>query len=153
MSRSPATANSPARGAHCKSPPRPCGSMAPRKARLPAIVERFVLKTPEHAEEDKGLYSTEHGNKAHELHRSEEALFSARRDEKYPKLRRKIRVRHPRPTPPSSHQSPLHKDPAASSVTRKTQGRSLFTAGVSLPLADPSPLPNGTPISTPASLV
>jgi len=34
------------------------------------------------AEEDSELYSKEHGNEAHELHRSEDALFSARRDEK-----------------------------------------------------------------------
>ena len=106
--------------------------MAPKAPRPLTTVERFVFKTSDsstaqpkadHAEEDNALYSKEHGNEAHELHRSEDALISARRDEEDPKLRellramerehlppvrRMARIRHPRPNFSSSHQCPQH---------------------------------------------
>jgi len=44
------------------------------------------------------------------------------------------------------------KNRRPSSGPRKTHGHSLHTAGISLPLADPPSLPNGTPVSTPTPL-
>ena len=79
-------------------------------------------------------------------------------------LRRTFRVRDLRPTPPSSHQSPLHCRASAGQIPRprRTDGHplglsedarpSLFTAGVSLPFAEPPSLPNGTRVYTPTSL-
>ena len=34
----------------------------------------YGAPTKDHAEEDDGLYSKEHGNEVHELHRSEDAF-------------------------------------------------------------------------------
>ena len=116
---------------------------------------------------------------AHELNRSEDNLFSARRDEEDLKLRQLSQKKErapPTPTPPNGSRKafspgsvlfppeppPLSSLRGAASKTtqtrwpsygpRKKHGHSLFTAGVSLPFADPPSLPNGTLVSTPIPL-
>ena len=130
-------------------------------------------------EEDNELHSKEHGTGARELHRSEDAHFSARRyeeDLKQRELLRKTERAPPTPTQPNGSrkvlspdsvffppESPLLPNPRGeaskttktrwpSSGPRKTHDKALFTAGVSLPLADLPSLPNGTPVSTPTPL-
>ena len=120
-----------------------------------------------------------HGNKAHEPHRSEDALYPAWRDKEDPKLRELMRTKErapPTPTPPTGSRKASPPDSAllatesppllslrgaASKTTktrrqfsglRKTQDNSLFKAGVSLPLAVYPCLPNGTPVCTPTPL-
>ena len=97
MSRQPATANLPARKAHCLSEPRPWGYRAPRLAILSAAIERSMLKTPDSntahqrkTTSKKAMCSTQKGIAARPT-RSEEALFSARRGEEDPKLRELLR--------------------------------------------------------------
>ena len=183
MSRPAATANLPAGKVHCLPAPRPCGSMAPRAPRLSATAERYVLKTPDSimahkrqtAPKRQWVLLERAGNGAHELHRNEDALFSARRDEENLKLRELFREKKQAPstpTPPKDSRKTTYPDSTffpqeppplpslrgatktrrPSSGPRKTRDQSLHTAGVSLPLADPPSLPYGTPVSTPTPL-
>ena len=110
MSRSLAAEILPAGKAHCLSVPRPCGSRAPRVARLPATFERFVLKITvstrrisdrRRRRDTSGLYSKEHGNGAHEVQCRESALFSARRGEEDPRLRELLRKTKGAPSTPT----------------------------------------------------
>ena len=136
----------------------------------------YGARTADGAEEDKEFCSKEHGNEAHELHLSGDALFSARRNEGGIKLRELLRKKEralPTPTPPncsrkapfpdsvisppesprlSSLRGAAHKaikTRRKSSGSRKTQGHSLFTARVYLPLADLPSLPFALPFLHP----
>ena len=63
----------------------------------------YGAPTEDNAKEGNGLYSKEHGNEAHELHRSGDALFSAWRGEEDPKLRELMQAKEWKssiPTPP-----------------------------------------------------
>ena len=64
----------------------------------------YGAPTEDHAEEDNELFSKEHGNEDHELHRCEDALFLAWRDEENTKLRERIQAKErapPTSIPPS----------------------------------------------------
>ena len=64
----------------------------------------YRAPTEDHAKEGSKLYSKEHCNEVHEVHRNGDALFSALRDEEGPKLRELIRTKErapPTPTPPN----------------------------------------------------
>ena len=116
------------------------------------------------AEEENELCSKGHSNEAHELNRSEGALFSARREEDDLKLRELMQAKErapPIPTPPNGSNKasspdsvlflpespPLPSLPGAafkttktrrtSSGPRKTHDHPLFSAGVSFPFAEP----------------
>ena len=62
----------------------------------------YGAATEDHAEEDDELYPNEHGNEAHELHRSEEALFSAWRAEEDLKLRELMHAKERAPSTPTT---------------------------------------------------
>ena len=53
------------------------------------------------SESDNGHYPKEHGNEAHELHRSEDALYEAWRDEEDPKLRELMQAKERAPPTPT----------------------------------------------------
>ena len=58
----------------------------------------------------------------------------------------------PSPSSPSGKDSETTKNRRPSSGSRETHRHSLCTTGISLPLADPLPLPNGTPVRKPIPL-
>ena len=130
--------------------------------------------TEDYADEGNELYSNGQGCEAYELHRREDAHLSAWQDEYDPKLRELMQAKKlapSTPTPPNGSRKAFSPDSVlfppgsfplpglrgAASKTKKTRrpssgpqkthDYSLHTAGVSLPLADPLPLPNGTPVS------
>ena len=138
--------------------------------------------TTDNYEEDNERYSTKHGKEALETHRKEDALFEARRDEEDRKLRKLLdamgrepstptplkcsctaptaplpdSVFYPPDSPPpsslSGKDSENTKNRRPSSGPRETHRHPLRTTGISLPLADPLPLPNGTPVRKPVPL-
>ena len=139
----------------------------------------YGARTEDPAEDNNRLYSKEHGIGAHELHRTEDALLLASRDEEGPKPRGLMQVKErapPTPTQPNGSRKESSPDSAlfspeppllpglrwAASKTiktrrpsfghRKTRDHSLYTAGVSLPLAESPSLPNGSPVLTPPPL-
>ena len=61
----------------------------------------YGAPTADDAEEDNGLYSKEHGNEPHERHRSEGALFLARRDKEDLELRELLRKKERAPSTPT----------------------------------------------------
>ena len=128
----------------------------------------YGARTEDLSEKDNRLHSKEHGIEAHEPDRSEDALFSAWRDEEDPKLRELMKEKERAPstfTPPNGLREapspdsalfqpdspPLSSPHGADYKTTKTRqpspgprknhDHSLLTAGVSLPLADPPPSP------------
>mmetsp|Transcript_41718 Transcript_41718/g.94180 ORF Transcript_41718/g.94180 Transcript_41718/m.94180 type:complete len:210 (-) Transcript_41718:48-677(-) len=178
MSRLPTTANLPAGEPHCLSAPSPPVRAVPnpqgqpgsqRPPDVPCPSPRIRTRRTNGRRRQKGneLYSNEHCNEAHELHRSENGLFFARRGKETPRHRaapellRKKKRASPTPTPPNGPRKepspdsalfPLKPPPlprlcgSASKTTknrrpssgpRKTHGHSLFTDGASIPLADP----------------
>ena len=141
--------------------------------------QRHDAPTTDDDEEDYELYLKEHGNEARKLHRREDALYDAWRDEEDIKLRELLQAKEwapSTPTPPNGSRSASSPDSAlyppdppplsslsgeASKTTknrqppsgpRKTHGYSLHTAGISLPIGDPPSPPNGTPVCTPTPL-
>ena len=141
----------------------------------------FVYGAPKevNVEVDNELYSKEHGNKAYEVHRSGDFLFSALRHEGDLKLRELMQAKKrapSTPTPPNSSRNASSPEPALfppespplprlrgaaskttktrrqSSCPRKTHDQSLLKVGVFLPLADPPSLPDDTPVSSPTTL-
>ena len=150
-----------------------------RTFRAQDLGQRHDAPTKDDDEEDYALYSKEHGNEAHELHRREDAIQDAWRDEEDLKLRELMQAKEwapSTPTPPngsrkaSSPDSALYppdfpplssfrganskttKNRRPSSGPRKTHDRSFHTAGVPLPLEDPPSLPNGSAVCTPTPL-
>ena len=153
-----------------------------RTFRAQDLGQRHDAPTSDYDEEDRERYSKEHGEEAYERHREEDALYEARLDEEDRKLRELMHAmgREPStPTPPkcsrtaptapspdsvfylpdSPPQSSLSgkdsentKNRRPSSGPRETHRHSLRTTGISLPLADPLPLPNGTPVRNPVPL-
>ena len=85
--------------------PRVAGTLSDRRTfRAQDLGFEHGAPTDDDVEEDNELYSKEHGSEAHELHRSEDTLFSAWRDEENLKLREltQAKERAPStPTPPS----------------------------------------------------
>ena len=83
----------------------------------------YDAPTEDNAEEDNELYSKEHDSEAHELHHSEDALFSAWRDEEDPKLRELMQA----------------KERAASTPTQSNSSRKATSPdSVLFPLESPS---------------
>ena len=73
-----------------------------RMFRAQDLGQRHDAPTTDDDEEDYELYSKKHGNEAHELHRREDALHDAWRDEEDLKLRELIQAKEwapPTPTP------------------------------------------------------
>ena len=158
------------------------GSRTPinrRTFRAQDLGQRHDAPTTDDDEEDYELYSKKHGNEAHELHRREDALHDAWRDEEDLKLRELMQAKEwapSTPTPPNGSRkapspdsvlyppdspplsslrgaaSKTTKNRRPSSGPRKTHGQSLHTAGVPLQLENPPSLPNGTAVFTPTSL-
>jgi hypothetical protein len=136
----------------------------------------------EEDDEDYASYSEKYGKEAHERHLEEDALYDARLDEENRKLRELMHAMgrepstptppkcsrtaptapspdsvlyppdSPPPSSPSGKDSENTKNRRPSSGPRETHRHSLRTTGISLPLADPLPLPNGTPVRKPIPL-
>ena len=141
----------------------------------------YGAPTPED-DEDYASYSEKYGKEAHERHLEEDALYDARLDEENRKLRELMHAMgrepstptppkcsrtaptapspdsvlyppdSPPPSSPSGKDSENTKNRRPSSGPRETHRHSLRTTGISLPLADPLPLPNGTPVRKPIPL-
>jgi len=141
----------------------------------------YGAPTPED-DEDYASYSEKYGKEAHERHCEVDALYEARRDEEDRKLHELMQAKErelstptplkcsrtaptapspdsalypPDSPPPSSlsgKDSENTKNRRPSSGPRETHSHSPRTAGISLPLADPLPLPNGTPVRKPIPL-
>ena len=153
-----------------------------RTFRAQDLGQRHDAPTPGDDEEDRERYSKEHGEEAYERHREEDALYDARLDEENRKLRELMHAMgrepstptppkcsrtaptapspdsvfyppdSPPPSSPSGKDSENTKNRRPSSGPRETHRHSLRTTGISLPLADPLPLPNGTPVRKPIPL-
>ena len=132
----------------------------------------YGAPTPED-DEDYACYSEKYGKEAHERRCEVDALFEARRDEEDRKLHELMQARlkcsrtaptapspdstlYPPDSPPPSSlsrkDSENTKNRRPSSGPRETHRHPLRTTGISLPLADPLPLPNGTPVRKPVPL-
>ena len=153
-----------------------------RTFRAQDLGQRHDAPTTDDDEEDRERYSKEHGEEAYERHREEDALYDARLDEENRKLRELMHamgrepstptplkcsrtaptapspdsVFYPPDSPPpsslSGKDSENTKNRRPSSGPRETHRHPLRTTGISLPLADPLPLPNGTPVRKPVPL-
>ena len=142
-SRSTATANLPAGKLHSMSAPlsvwldgsKGTETLSDRRTfRAQDLGQWHDAPTEDYAEEGNELYSKEHGNEAHELHRREDTLIFARRDDEDLKLRELMQAKewtpstptppsgsrkaYPRPTPSSSHQTALHYRASAGRLSR-----------------------------------
>ena len=141
----------------------------------------YGAPTPED-DEDYASYSEKYGKEAHERHCEVDALYEARRDEEDRKLHELMQAKErelstptplkcsrtaptapspdsvlypPGSPPPSSlsgKDSENTKNRRPSYGPRETHSHSPRTAGISLPLADPLPLPNGAPVRKPIPL-
>ena len=159
--------------------PSACRTLRGVTFRAQDLGQRHGAPTTDDDEGDYELYSEELVNEAHELHRKEDAPYDSRRDEEDLKLRALMQAKErapPTPTLPNGSRKaslpgsvlyppdspPLSslsgeapkttKTRRPSSGPRKVHGQPLLTADITLPLAYPPSLPNGTAVHTPTPL-